>query len=300
MKRQIIKIDEEKCTGCAECIPNCHEGALQIVDGKARLISDLRCDGLGACIGHCPEGAIELEEREAAPYDEVEVMEDMVTKGKNTVIAHLKHLREHGEKDLLNQGLQYLRENEEKLPFTIDALINELHGTKVVKNDEDMKEQEKHTMSMGCPGSKAMQFNNAKSETIVDKPADQTSALSHWPVQMHLINPNAAYYKNADLLIAADCSAYAYGGFHNDFLIGKSLAIACPKLDTGQEAYLEKIKSLIDDAKVNTITVLMMQVPCCGGLLQTVQTAANEAGRKVPVKAVIISVQGTVLREEWV
>jgi hypothetical protein len=152
----------------------------------------------------------------------------------------------------------------------------------------------------GCPGSRMMSFNSSNendTETTVGKIKSQ---LAQWPIQMHLINPAAPYYQRADVLLTADCVAYSLGGFHRDYLQGKSIAIACPKLDQGQDVYLEKIKSWIDDAKINTLTVLIMQVPCCGGLLNLAQQAADTAKRKIPIKYVVVGVQGEILQEEWV
>ena len=212
MKRDILKIDEDLCNGCGECVPNCHEGALQVIDGKVRLVSELMCDGLGACIGHCPEGAITIETREAEPYNEIKVMEQM--------------------------------------------------------------------------------NNNPVS--------DQPSELRQWPVQMHLVNPNAPYFRDADLLLSADCVPFSMGNFHNRYLKGKSLAIACPKLDHGADIYVEKLTAMIDIAKINTITVMMMEVPCCGGLLQMVRAALSKSSRKVPVKQMIIGISGNILKEEWI
>jgi NAD-dependent dihydropyrimidine dehydrogenase PreA subunit len=202
MKRDILKIDEDLCNGCGQCVPNCHEGALQVIDGKARLVNDLMCDGLGACIGHCPEGAITIEKAS-------------------------------------------------------------------IQND---------------------------TVTILDQPSE----LRQWPVQMHLVNPEAPYFKSADLLLAADCVAFSMGGFHSNHLKGKSLAIACPKLDQETNSYIEKLTAMIDIAKVNTITVMMMEVPCCGGLLNMVKTALVSASRKVPVKKMIVGINGEVLQENWV
>lgn len=281
MKRTIVKIDEEKCTGCGLCIPNCHEGALQIIDNKARLISDLFCDGLGACIGHCPEGAITLEEREAEPYDESKVMDTIVKQGENTIKAHLQHLKDHGEVDFYNEALRYLAK----------------HNIKI-STDKKMEEKHMHHGG-GCPGSREMNF-------AVTEPANQQtpgevpSQLRQWPVQLHLLNPSASYFKNADVLLAADCVAFAVGNFHHDFLKGKSLAIACPKLDSNMESYVEKLSAMMDQAQINTLTVAMMEVPCCGGLLQMAKMAASNATRKVPIKAVYVSIQGKVLQEEWV
>lgn len=288
MKREIIKIDEEKCNGCGNCIPNCHEGALQIVDGKARLISDLMCDGLGACIGYCPMDAIKLEKREAEPYDEVIVIKEMIQKGKNTVIAHLKHLKDHNEDTFIKQAMDFLTKNREKLPFELnDIVIN------VFKNNS----QKTNSCGGGCPGSKSIELKPIFNKSVNTK---TQSELRQWPVQMHLINPNTSYYKDSDILIAADCTAYSMGDFHTKLLKGKSLAIACPKLDSGQNTYEDKIIKLINESTVNTITVAIMEVPCCGGLIRLVQNAVSKATRKVPVKFIRISVEGKILKEEWI
>ena len=291
MIREIVKIDEELCDGCGLCIPNCHEGALQIIDGKAHLVSDLMCDGLGACLGHCPLDAITIEKREAEPYDEVKVMAEMVKKGKNVVIAHLTHLKEHNEKEFLKQGIQFLTENEKNINFNIKEVME-----KVNKNEH----HEEENKSCGCQGSQPVSFNNAIPNFGQNTNQEIPSALTHWPVQMHLINPAAAYYQGTDFLLASDCSAFTAGNFHTKFLKGKSLAIACPKLDSGIETYIHKIKSLVEDAKINTITVLMMEVPCCGSLLQIVQQAIKEASRKIPIKMLIMGIRGEILKEEWV
>jgi NAD-dependent dihydropyrimidine dehydrogenase PreA subunit len=269
MKRDILKIDEDLCNGCGQCIPNCHEGALQVIDGKVRLVSELMCDGLGSCIGHCPEGAITIETREAEPYNETHVMEHMKDKGENTIIAHLKHLKDHGK------ALQTAQQANSHSP------------------------QYNHEGG-GCPGSRTMIIDKSSMQADIVSLADQPSELRQWPVQMHLINPNASYFRSADLLLAADCVAFSMGGFHSNHLKGKSLAIACPKLDQGTDSYIEKLTAMIDTAKVNTITVMMMEVPCCGGLLQMVRTALGNASGKVPVKKMIVGINGKVLMEEWV
>jgi ferredoxin len=283
-KRQIIKIDESKCDGCGNCVTGCHEGALQVIDGKARLISDLLCDGLGACIGECPQGAIKIETREAVPYDEVKVMEGMVKQGPNTIKAHLKHLKDHAQKAFLKQAFAYLEQN--KIPNPLE---------------EDMKNEHKHGghEPCGCPGGRTMDLrNSAACETEAGDPAAR-SQLRQWPVQLHLASPMAPYFQKADVVVAADCTAFAYGNFHNDFIKGKAIVIACPKLDDGQEIYVEKIQALIEDAKVNTLTVVTMEVPCCNGLLAMVKQAAAASSRKVPVKHVVIGIQGGIKSEDW-
>lgn len=301
MKRDILKIDEDLCNGCGQCVPNCHEGALQVIDGKVRLVSELMCDGLGACIGHCPEGAITIESREAEPYSEVSVMEQMKDKGKNTVIAHLKHLKDHGEREFVHEGVTYLKEHRAELNFNLDEVISEVHnhGKEPMTFSKPLPQPHIHEGG-GCPGSRTMVI--AKPEGLKDAgtSADQPSELRQWPVQMHLVNPNAPYFRGADLLLAADCVAFSMGGFHSKHLKGKSLAIACPKLDQGTDSYVEKLTSMIDVARVNTITVMMMEVPCCGGLLQMVRTALATSSRKVPVKKMIVGINGVVLQEDWV
>ncbi len=305
MKRTIVKIDEEKCNGCGQCIPNCHEGALQVIDGKARLISDLFCDGLGACLGHCPEGAITLEEREAEPYDEKKVMAIIVTQGRNTILAHLQHLKEHNEVDLLRQAMEYIKEN------NIDMRPEETTEHKAtfahLKQAQAAGRQQHSGCGGGCPGSRTIDFNektvNTVEPTAIIAGADQLttpSELRQWPVQLHLVNPQASYFKGADVVLAADCVAFSMGDFHRHFLKGRSLAIACPKLDTNKEVYIEKLASMISESRINTLTVVMMEVPCCGGLLAMSQMAVQRSERKIPIKQAIISVQGELITEEWV
>jgi len=318
MKRTIIKIDEDLCNGCGNCVPNCHEGALQIIDGKARLISDLFCDGLGACIGHCPEGAITMEEREAEPYDEIKVMELMVPKGRNTILAHLEHLRDHNETELLKQAINYIKENNVDMsPKNGETLHNHTHHHSRPQAFGNLSEARAAVAPAasgcggGCPGSKPIDFNidlkkvqdavaEAKADTTVVSGGDAPSELRQWPVQLHLLNPQAGYFKNADVVLAADCVAFSMGNFHNKYLRGKTLAIACPKLDSNKESYVEKLTTMIRESNINTLNVVMMEVPCCGGLLQMAQMARQKAGKNIPVKKSVIGVQGNVLSEEWV
>ncbi len=289
MKRKIIQIDEKKCTGCGLCIPNCPEGAIQIIDGKARLISDLFCDGLGACLGHCPEGAITVIEREAEAYKEKEVMGNVVQQGANVISAHLQHLHSHGEKEYLKQAIEYLKEKNIDIP---DG------PWKIPSNHQCQLNQPQHAEhhhAGGCPGSKAMSFTPNK--VISSEQGSIPSQLRQWPVQLHLISPHAKYFQGQDLLVAADCTAYSLGNFHQH-LQGKSLIIACPKLDDGQDIYLEKLIALIDDAQVSSITVMIMEVPCCRGLLNLVSEAATQATRKVPIRYVIVGIQGNIIKQE--
>ncbi len=276
MQRQVIRIDEDRCTGCAECIPNCPEGAIQIIDGKARLVSDLFCDGLGACIGHCPEGAITFEEREAAAYDERQVIENIARQGTGVITEHLRHLKEHGQTAYLKEAVDYLKEK---------GILSQMDDANPAPS--------------GCPGSRSIAFAAPIERSGARPPRRRPSQLTHWPIQMHLISPHAQHYRGADILLAADCVAFAVGDFHRDYLKGKALAVACPKLDSDQEIYVQKLKALIDEAKINSVTVMIMQVPCCGGLLRLAQTAAAGAGRKVPIKLIVVGLRGEILKEEW-
>ncbi|MCK9302405.1 MAG: 4Fe-4S ferredoxin [Bacteroidales bacterium] len=281
MKRKIISIDEQLCNGCGSCVEGCHEGALQLIDGKARIVSELYCDGLGACIGECPTGAIKIEERDVEPYNETAVMERISSKGEKTIVAHLKHLKDHGEKEYFVQGIDYIREH--NLNVDISSLTNA-----------------ESKMACGCPGSIARSFAASTATAVVSEDNVPQSQLTHWPVQLHLLNPEAGYFTGEDVVLAADCTAFAFGDFHNRFLKGKKLAIACPKLDSNKEEYVEKITKMIDSAKINTLTVVIMEVPCCGGLMQIAKMAADKAMRKVPIKQVIIGLQGEVKNETWV
>jgi len=275
-KRKIIKIDEKKCTGCSLCIPNCPEGALQMIDGKARLISDLFCDGLGACIGHCPEGAITIEEREAEPYDEKKVMENIVKQGKNVIKAHLEHLKGHGATDYLDQAIEVLKEKGIDVPAeeTGHHAHAHAHG------------------SSACPGVKVVDFRKEhKSHKKAKSAPSGISQLRQWPIQIKLVPPAAPYLKGADLLIAADCVAFAYAGFHDDLLKGRILLIGCPKLDDA-EFYKEKITGILKDNDIKSITCAHMEVPCCFGLVNIVKSAISDSGKDIPFEEVTISIKG--------
>ncbi len=301
MKRTIIKIDEELCNGCGLCIDGCHEGALQLIDGKARMISDLYCDGLGACIGDCPVGAITLEEREAEAYDEIKVMNRISPKGEATIVAHLNHLIDHKQDEFVEQGIRYIIDNNLKVDLT--KLKNHNGNQVSQKEEQPMKEMIKEEMHAhqggGCPGSRMMSFNQPQGKAPAAT-TDQPSELRQWPVQMHLVNPQAPYFQNADVLMAADCVAFSMGNFHSKYLKDKGLAIACPKLDHGKDIYVDKLTAMIDTAKINTLTVMIMEVPCCSGLLQIAKLATEKASRKVPVKALVVGLDGEIRSEEWI
>ncbi|MDD3934037.1 MAG: 4Fe-4S binding protein [Methanoculleus sp.] len=268
MKRKIIDIDEEKCTGCGLCIPDCPEGALQVIDGKARLVSDLFCDGLGACIGTCPEGAISVIEREAVPYDEKAVMATIVPQGEAVIRAHLEHLLGHGEEGLYRQAVEYLTANGIPIPEHKTA------GTPTA-----------------CPGSAAMSFPR---EHAGDREgaARAESELRQWPIQLKLLNPGAPYFDDADLLISGDCVPFAYADFHREFLRDKIVIMFCPKLDTDVDGYITKLAAIFSQHTVRSITVLHMEVPCCSGVRYVVDEALKRSGKEMPVTEHTITVQG--------
>jgi ferredoxin len=283
MRRTIIKIDEALCNGCGQCVKGCHEGALQLINNKATIVSELYCDGLGACIGECPVGAISLEEREAEVYNESAVMERLIPKGEKVIQAHLKHLFEHDQSELLQEAVTVLKRME--IPVPPFRPVAPTH---------------QHTGG-GCPGSRAMSFSPL-AHAVQSKPNDpvvQGSELQQWPVQLHLLSPTAPYLKGSDLLVAADCTAFAVGDFHTTYLRNKRLAIACPKLDHDQNEYIEKIMTMIDKGGINTLTVMIMEVPCCGGLLRICEKARDMAQRMIPIKLIKVSVRGEALEERW-
>ena len=268
MKRKIIQIDEEKCNGCGKCIPNCPEGALQLIDGKARLVSDLFCDGLGACIGECPMGAITVIEREAEAYDERKVMENIIRQGPATIQAHLRHLKEHGETKLFETAAAFLKEKGLPVP--------EITGS--------------GSLPCGCPGTMAKRIL----KTAQGKPERIPSALRQWPVQLKLLNPAAEYFEGADLLISADGVAQAYGNFHGDFLDGKILIVFCPKLDRDTEEYVEKLAEIFRRHEIRSVTVARMEVPCCGGTTAIVEEALKAAGKAMKINVKIVSIDGRI------
>jgi len=285
MKRTIITIDEAKCNGCEECVNGCHEGALQMIDGKAKLVSELYCDGLGACIGTCPTGAIILEEREAEAYSELAVIERISKQGEKVILAHLKHLKDHNEMEYFKEGIQYLKEN--NITADLTSLFNQ--NLNVISQGVPQ-----HT---GCPGSKEMSFG--KSHNEFKEEVSSSSELTHWPIQLHLANPSASHFIGCDLLLAADCVPFSISNFHSRFLKNKKLIIACPKLDSNKQVYVDKLRIMIEESKINTLHVVIMEVPCCSGLLQLAEQAVANSGRKVPVKYTVVGIQGDIIEEEW-
>lgn len=273
MKRKIISINDEKCDGCGQCIPDCPEGALQVIEGKARLVSDLFCDGLGACIKTCPNDAMTIEEREAEPYDEKKVMANIVKYGEPVVRAHLEHLKDHGENELYRQAVEYLKENKLKVP--------------------EAETVEIHTLPCGCPGSAAKEIHREKKARHAES-ARIESELKQWPVQLKLLNPSAPYFNNSDLLVAADCVPFAYGNFHNDLLKDKIVIMFCPKLDPCIDEYIEKMAAILSGHRIKSITIAHMEVPCCSGTNHVVEKALHMSGKKIPVRDITISVSGEI------
>ena len=234
MIRKIIHIDEEKCNGCGACAAACHESAIGMVDGKAKLLRDDYCDGLGDCLPACPTGAITFVEREAAAYDEEAVLANQRKKAGENKSAH--------------------------------------------------------HMSGGCPGSRMRQM---KRETTAPTENKMESQLQQWPVQIKLVPTQAPYFEGAKLLIAADCTAYAYANFHQDFIRGKVVLVGCPKLDSVD--YSEKLEEIIQSHNISSMTVVRMEVPCCGGLEMAAKKALQNSGKFIPWQVVTISVDGKIL-----
>ena len=244
MIRKIIKINEDLCNGCGLCVNACHESAIGLVDGKAKLLRDDYCDGLGNCLPVCPTNAISFEEREALEYNEEEV---------NRNIAEKK-----------------------------------------IKNQEHV-----HAMAGGCPGSRVMNLNKQESTpaetTTPYKSTEATpSMLRQWPVQIQLVPPNAPYFQNANLLIAADCTAYAFGDFHQ-FMKNKITLIGCPKLD--EVDYSIKLTQILSMNQIKSVTVIRMEVPCCGGIVNAVKTALTNSKQMIPWRVITISTDGTILED---
>jgi len=316
--RTVIEIDEDKCDGCGQCANGCHEGALRIIDGKARLVGESLCDGLGACIGECPRGALQTVQRDVEDYDERRVIENILPKGAATVAAHLDHLSSHGQDTWYKEALAVLAEKGIALPSPVaqksaadacgcgstatrspgpaaGARFGALRQATATMPTPRILD---NGMSGGCPGSAARAFGPSAEKPAPVAASSATggggmaSRLEQWPIQLHLVNPRAQYFKGADILIAADCTAFAFGAFHQTLLAGRKLVIACPKLDTGKEIYVDKIRALMDDSGAASITLAIMEVPCCGGLKRLVDEAAAVATRSVPTSTVVVGIEG--------
>ncbi len=282
MKRKIIRIDHDLCDGCGQCLPNCPEGALQLIDGKARLVSDLFCDGLGACLGTCPLGAIRVEEREAEPYDERRVMANIAAQGANVIRAHLDHLAAHDEQPYLEQARQYLREKGIPLPEAGKAEDPGFHGCPGAQVHDRRGQEAAHPAPP-----------HAAASAVADP-----SELRTWPVQLQLLNPQASFFDDADLLIAADCVPFAYASFHKDFVKGKIPIIFCPKLDQANESYLEKLTAILTLHRVRSLHVVHMEVPCCSGTTALVRQALARAGKDIPLSDYTISLHGDLIAKK--
>jgi len=267
IKRKIIQIEEEKCNGCGLCIPSCPEQALQIVETKngpkVRLVKELYCDGLGACLGNCPTGALEVIEKEAEQYDDAATIEHIKKVAPEMLDLHIKHMKEHG---------MHTEENSDK----------------------------KDTLPCGCPGTlssswgKNSQKNNSECCTENNVTQNVMSQLTNWPIQLNLVNTSAPYLQNADIVIAADCTAFSYGNFHNEFIKGKILIIACPKLDD-TEFYKNKLLQLFKTTNIKSATVVNMEVPCCFGIQNLVKEAIKNSGKKIPYCDITIGLKGNIV-----
>lgn len=287
MERKIVEIHEELCNGCELCVSACHEGAIEMVDGKAKLVSDIYCDGLGDCLPACPTGAIEIIERKAEAYSQDAVDERLAA-------------QEQKAQGQTAQNQVEEKPEENALPVH-DCGCGGAH-------DDMMKKMQS---GGGCPGSAAMKLNvlapqkadrkamaQAKvadmSNRMTEDPQKEMlqSKLSTWPVQINLVNPGADYLQGADLLIAADCTAFAYGNFHNDFIKGRVTLIGCPKLDDNNY-YTEKIATILRQNDIASITVVRMEVPCCSGIVSAVKQAMLDAGTIVNYNEVTIELDGS-------
>ncbi len=262
-KRKIIEIDRDKCDGCGLCTTACAEGALALdEENKAVLVREIYCDGMGACLDVCPTGALKIVEKESKDYDPLAAYEHVVqTRGEET--ARLVH------------GIG-------------ENARHAVKGNRILSNQASQK-----TRFQGCPGSAAREIP-AEANEGQEKPISAASELRQWPIQLHLVSPYAPYFKETDLLIAADCTAFALGSFHQDLLKGKKLIIACPKLDE-TEGYVEKLAEIIRQNNPRSLTVAIMTVPCCSGLYRIVEQAAALSGVKIRLEKKIIGINGIIL-----
>ncbi len=306
--RNIIKIDEELCTGCGDCVIGCPEGAIKIIDGKARLVSENYSDGLGACIGECPVGAITVETREAQAYEERSVIEEIARMGKNTIEAHLRHLDEHGEMGYLKEAVDYLRENNFKVPpeylnkaESVDLGATPCNCGNQKEDQSNVPLQKGEIRFHGCPGSLSLDLSSKdtvpKQETKKsnDLEIQRETRLRNWPIQLKLAPVEANYFNNADLLISADCVGSSHPNFHNTFVEGRTLLMGCPKLDDAQY-YVQKLSQIFEKNSIRSITILMMEVPCCSGSRHIVDQAIQMADKSgsIPVSSHMITIRGKI------
>jgi len=276
--RQVIKIDEELCDGCGLCVPACAEGAIQIIDGKARLVSETYCDGLGACLGECPQGAISFEEREAEEFDEAAVAAYLRKIGREYNPHAHDHLHEHS----------HLAKH--------SAPPEEVSDGKK-RTHEGREEHEEHHHPMfpvggGCPSARTLDFRAEEREETSDLPKLR-SELRQWPVKLNLVSPSAPYFQDADLLVAADCAPFAYAATHPEFIRGKTIVIGCPKFDD-LDFYQRKLEAIVTMNDIHSITVLIMEVPCCSGLLHIAREAVKAAGKDIPVSTAVVTLRGEI------
>lgn len=283
MKRGIIQIDEEKCNGCGLCVTACHEGALQMVNGKAKLITDSYCDGLGACLPECPTGAISIEERDADPFDEVAVKARMA------------------ELDA-QEAFQVTTAPMTAAPATAGPSTAPFPAYAGGGCPSSRPMTLERPAGGGCPGSAARTLS--RQESAASTPAAGTAAataarpesqLRQWPVQIKLVPVKAPYLHNAHVLVAADCTAFAYANIHNDFMKNRVTLIGCPKLDEGD--YAEKFTAILQHNEIRSLTVLRMDVPCCGGITNAVKRALMQSGKMIPWQVVTVSTNGEILED---
>lgn len=297
-KRTIIEIDQELCDGCGECETGCPEGALKIIDGKARLVGESLCDGLGACIGHCPRGAIHVIERDAEAYDEIAVIKEILPQGQEVLKAHFAHLDRHGQDLYLEKAVGYLISLRLAIPEGYERFGQ--RKPLVFAKPCGTFAGPRAAGTAGAAGTAAQAATQAAprleparagipSAAFPEKPSG-VSALKNWPIQLHLANPKAQHFAGADLLIAADCTAFALGSFHEDIVSGKSLVIACPKLDSGRDLYISKLAAMMGQA--GSVSVVIMEVPCCSGLLKLAQEARAASGADLPIQALVLGIDG--------
>lgn len=279
MERKIVQIDEEKCNGCELCVHACHEGAIQMVDGKARLVSDIYCDGLGDCLGPCPTGAISIITRPAEAYDEEAAAQRISSK---------EGIAPNGSPGTA------ARELKRKAPTTDAPCGCPGSATKASKPPKPPHPHASGTLACGCPGtmSRSLKVADACSGESGGNDVPVESELMNWPVQLKLVPPAAPYLKGADILMAADCTAFAVPNFHSRYLRHKPVIISCPKLEDN-EPQIAKMAEIIRTAQPASIMVVRMEVPCCGGLVRNVEAAVRRSGIDVPVHTVVVGVDGS-------